>query len=363
MGKPKLVISKNSKDVYLNGVVVGRVIKFYTIGINIVRMEIFKIDNLSDVDIDSIHNHQDNYISSISAFISTKKIGDYLWLKKSIVIIRDASDSLLPYVEIKIDYKKWNMKFHLISFLNKLESNCNPENNFIRFKYKFNQSVCIVSVSIALNDLISNTKDYFYSIFNIFKIEFNKSITKLLEEEKFKPQNLYNTFTFPPEIQNSCEQYLQYFVQFLKDIGINAETNIESKAHETLFTVIPKDGEEALDKIREALDMYLSLPQNPEFETVVAEFPDLGVQQLASQVYFLKSQLVMLNATLQMKDATIKSLQLTNYQQKTVIDSQQTKAKNEEEIAGGLAKVKEVDLKIISINLPELLRRIKRTFK
>ncbi|MEM6685532.1 MAG: hypothetical protein AAF617_07015 [Bacteroidota bacterium] len=270
----------------------------------------------------------------------------------------------ISYVNLHLSTENWDFKYGIHSFLKKLTRSLNDSDLVYIHEEQFDDFEDIIQLGLNI-----------YLTSDVWRIDILIVHNEIIELLNSKIENIFlelsnennldliNTFTFPPEIQSSCEQYLIYFATFLKDIGINAETNIESKAHETLFTVIPEDGEEALDKIREALNMYLSLPQNPEFDAVVAEFTDMGVQQLASQVYFLRSQLVMANATLQMKDATIKSLQLTNYQQKTIIDSQQAEEKNEEEIAGGLAKVKEVDLKIISFNLPELLRRIKRKFQ
>ena len=222
--------------------------------------------------------------------------------------------------------------------------------------------------NLKITDLFSlgieskNIKDAYSKIIETLKSTINTVILELTQQNNSNQPNLTNTFTFPPEIQNSCEQYLQYFVQFLKDIGINADTNIESKTHETLFTVIPENGEEALDNIKEALQVYLSLPESPEFESAITEFIDIGAQQLASQVYFLKSQLMLANSAIQMKDATIKSLNMANYQQSVLLESDQTKKENEEIIANGLVKVNEVKVKGFTFDLPEILRRIKRKF-
>jgi len=60
-------------------------------------------------------------------------------------------------------------------------------------------------------------------------------------------------FNFPEEIRTPCQQYLMYFVQFLKDIGIDAKSEIREYAQSTLFRIIPEDKNEALDKIRDAL--------------------------------------------------------------------------------------------------------------
>lgn len=70
-------------------------------------------------------------------------------------------------------------------------------------------------------------------------------------------------FDFPDELKIYCEQYLLYFTQFLRDLGINAARSWKEEAGRVLFTVTPTDDIEALDKIREALSVYLNLPSSP----------------------------------------------------------------------------------------------------
>lgn len=70
-------------------------------------------------------------------------------------------------------------------------------------------------------------------------------------------------FDFPDEIRTSCKQYLLYFAQFLEDLGIDATSDLRNEAGKVLFSVRPLDGNEALDKIREALATFLSLPNSP----------------------------------------------------------------------------------------------------
>ncbi|MDQ6788065.1 MAG: hypothetical protein M3033_14770 [Acidobacteriota bacterium] len=100
-------------------------------------------------------------------------------------------------------------------------------------------------------------KDYEKIITSIHK----KTISKL--NSKAINKSLVSLFNFPETIKNSCEQYLIYFAQFLKDLGINATSNLKEEAGKVLFSVTPIDDVEALDKIREALAVYLHLPESP----------------------------------------------------------------------------------------------------
>lgn len=356
MGKPNWVIDKEQKKVFWDGEFLGNVIG---------DLDSQKGDYELELDFHNLNilvNYRiDEILKKDFYFLLVELKKDFLaysdWLMK-IDLYFGRNESQFIYLDI--DIQEWDQPFTFKTFFEKLKSNL-----------EFDQIISVESedvitaladslmLRIKIIDKNKNIKDLCDSILMTLKSRLNLVIMELI----LKQDSLTNTFTFPPEIQSSCEQYLIYFATFLKDIGINAETNIESKTHETLFTVIPANGEEALDKIKEALQVYLSLPESPEFETVASEFTDVGVQQLASQVYFLKSQLALGKTMIQMKDATIEALQLTNYQQKEIIQSHQTKEKNEEELAGGLVKANEVKVIGFTFDLPELLRRIKRKFK
>jgi hypothetical protein len=126
-------------------------------------------------------------------------------------------------------------------------------------------------------------------------------------------------FEFPSAVRSACEQYLLYFVQFLADLGIEADAEVKHEAQRVLFSVTPHEGRIALEKVREALDVYLRIPDFQEFEQQAARFRDPAVQQLEANVHFLKGQLTLACATLQSKDATIAALQVANYQYEQIL--------------------------------------------
>jgi hypothetical protein len=101
---------------------------------------------------------------------------------------------------------------------------------------------------------------------------------KLLEQHPL--ESVTTIFNFPEEIKTSCEQYLLYFAQFLKDLGVNATANLkEETAGTVLFSVTPTNNAEALDKINEALAVYLNLPSSP-----VVYNDDFAAMRLKQQV-------------------------------------------------------------------------------
>lgn len=73
--------------------------------------------------------------------------------------------------------------------------------------------------------------------------------------------SLVTFFDFPPTVKVACEQYLQYFIQFLDDLGIEADSELTSTAGKVLFSVTPRSDEEALEAIQGALAAYLELPK------------------------------------------------------------------------------------------------------
>jgi hypothetical protein len=167
-------------------------------------------------------------------------------------------------------------------------------------------------------------------------------------------------FRFPAAVRTACEQYLIYFVQFLEDLGIKAETEIKEDARRVLFSVTPQDGPGALEKVRQALEVYLRLPSTPNFGTAAGQYPDLAVQQLHANVLHLQSQLMLAKVSLQAQDATIEVLRLSNYQYRQLISSEEKPKAQTEALIGDTVHVTKIEGKGLKIDLPLILKRLKR---
>jgi hypothetical protein len=128
---------------------------------------------------------------------------------------------------------------------------------------------------LEIDDLNTSIEIYSYwdeeqetSTIELFKQNFS-IINKFHQEaiERLTGNFTFNSitalFNFTEELKTACEQYLLYFAQFLKDLGINATSSLKEEAGKVLFSVTPTDDIEALDKIREALAVYLKLPESP----------------------------------------------------------------------------------------------------
>jgi hypothetical protein len=186
-----------------------------------------------------------------------------------------------------------------------------------------------------------------------------------------EPNAILTRFSFPEEVKVPCEQYLLYFIQFLRDIGIEATSQLREEAGDVLFSVTPVDQEEALENIKAALEIYLHLPSNPSITTFTSIETEIGVQRLVSNILHLNSQLVLANATIQQKDMLLQQQGTFIQQQQQLLSGQvliQSRqggdiAENKESLVSDIISIKKFDWKFIELDLPTLLRRLKQRFK
>lgn len=176
-------------------------------------------------------------------------------------------------------------------------------------------------------------------------------------------------FRFPEQVRVPCEQYLLYFTQFLRDVGVKADAELRSEAGRVLFSVTPEDGEQALDAIRRALDVYLELPAARQMQII--EIADaIEVQRLAANIQHLRGQLMLASAALQLKEATIEQQQITIHHQAALLSGSvmqdgliRTETGGErEEIFGGTVAITKLEGKGFEVNLPEIFRRVRQLF-
>jgi CheY-like chemotaxis protein len=176
-------------------------------------------------------------------------------------------------------------------------------------------------------------------------------------------------FDFPEEVRVPCEQYLLYFGQFLRDLGVHATSDLSHEAGQVLFTVTPTDSRTALDKVRAALNVYLRLPGSPVDH---ASHDEIAVQRLESTVLRLQGDLRLASAELQAKSTTIEAQQLIIQTQKGLLNGEivlnsikdvTPTSQKKEELLGGIVTLATYKEKGVEVNLGELYRRIKRAFK
>jgi hypothetical protein len=201
--------------------------------------------------------------------------------------------------------------------------------------------------------------------------EINNVVERTLAS-RARSDSIVMAFDFPEEVKIPCEQYLLYFVQFLKDLGVEATSELSNKAGQVLFTVTPTDKLDALDKIRTALEIYMCLPASTLVNFSEAD-KDVVIDKLIENVQYLKSQLVLSYKLLKGREAIIQ-------EQESIIDHQQhllsghiiieslveealhSQSEEKEELLGGMVIVTRYKGKGFEINLPKVVRRLRRLF-
>ena len=176
--------------------------------------------------------------------------------------------------------------------------------------------------TIWFNQLVSPTDSISVLIENYLKIlkPVHQKISSSVESNQIH-DSLRFTFNFPPDVKIVCEQYLLYFGQFLNDLGIGTTSNLKEESGKVLFSVKPRNETDALDRIREALAIYLNLPSSPITydESVAAMRLQQQIenlqhsQKIAARELQLNEKLLLVqweviqekNVTISQKDSTI----------------------------------------------------------
>lgn|GEM_PF-2371736 len=273
------------------------------------------------------------------------------------------------YCTLSLDYKnrKWNqscsIESHQKEMIRLLESR-------LRFLKKIDniesEGLSTLALYFTLNDFETPIESILAQYFSSFKSAYYDAIQNL-KLENYSDYILVN-FNFPDEIKEACTQYLRYFSRFLRDLGIDIIANpIEQETGNVLFSVTPKNQEDALEKIKAALEVYLQLPSNPNFNTIVPLGAEIAVQRLYSQIQHFQSQLTLARAEIQLKEATIQQ-QNNLLQQKDALISQQSSLiqfmkKDDDEteaVIEGVFSLKKFEGDWFNLELPEILRRLKK---
>jgi hypothetical protein len=208
-------------------------------------------------------------------------------------------------------------------------------------------------------------------------IEFICSVHEATERQltaNLNKGSLVTFFDFPPMVKVACEQYLQYFIQFLDDLGIEADSEISSDAGKVLFSVTPRSGEEALDMIQKALSAYLDLPRSDVGGYDVMG-GDIALNQLRANISHLQGQLALAQGMIQLGQATVQAknemisaqaMQLSMFQRDQQVmrieHSTQVVRQEVEPLFGSSVKVTTLKLKGLEVDLPGILRALKRRF-
>jgi hypothetical protein len=272
-------------------------------------------------------------------------------------------DKTFPSIDIELqpNWEEWARPYSIAEYADVLERVIKSRNESVG---EFFQSDELISSGFGLRQRISSSeamvRDEIRRCVSGLHDVCEEAETILISSSR---NNAVTTFfTFPTEIRTACEQYLLYFIQFLDDLGIKAAAEIKEDAQRVLFSVTPADGATALRQVREALDVYLRLPTMKDLATMQSSSSDVAVQQLQANVLHLRSQLALAEATLTAKNATIEALQMSNFQYRQLLSSEKTTNREQEKLISDIVYLTPIQTKGIKVDLPSLLRHLKRRF-
>lgn len=269
----------------------------------------------------------------------------------------------------------WKHHFSLFDFFKSVRNHLTleliDEKEIMTGNFKF-----LLSESLTLKEIFNLVID---DLKNAFKNAFEKIY---LSNKRI---SLITTFSnFPEEVRVPCEQYLLYFTEFLRDLGVGVTSDIEHRAGEVLFSVTPTDPHQALAKIKIALDAFLSLPKNQivinadnEFEIAMLKVK-ANIDHLNSQLSLAKAEIRVkereiqaFEATLETKDISIEILREKLAQHKRLLKGEiaegiigiepETK-EDKEEFFDGVFTLTQYEEKGFRVNLAQLYRKLKTLF-
>lgn len=180
-------------------------------------------------------------------------------------------------------------------------------------------------------------------------------------ERTVRDHTLVVHFDFPDVVRVACEQYLLYFTEFLRDVGVGATAELKEDAGAVLFAITPESADEALDRIREALCLYLELPRSPlRYSDAQTE---IAVHKLAANIRHLQGQLELAYAVVRSQEATIAAQHLTIERIASgEILSASVRKHDREEILGGVIAITKYAGKGFEVNLPDMFRKLRKLF-
>jgi hypothetical protein len=272
-------------------------------------------------------------------------------------------DHYLITVDSFIELAAWNRPYTPVSFSKEVRSIIsNQFSNRIAMSNLYDDASPGARLVFTINNPETKIGDSINETVDLLKAIEAQAIENCLEQ--IEDKSLATYFSFPEEVKSACEQYLLYFGEFLRDVGINASVEIKEEAGRVLFSVRPRDSHEALDRIRHILDLYIGLP-SATFTTTDEKGYRLEAQRLYGNIMHYQSQLLLAQAMIEQKDVTIGLLKDRLILQGQMIEGSllpetaQRKEDDKEQILGGVVEIKKYEGKGYVVNLPKLYRDLR----
>ncbi|HCH1591297.1 TPA: hypothetical protein NKQ36_002441 [Vibrio parahaemolyticus] len=148
-------------------------------------------------------------------------------------------------------------------------------------------------------------KDFVYlkDIFDLIKRDLDRASMQAHKEMIVNgwSDKVVSAFRFPEAYQTYCVKYLQYFVEFLNDMGIEAKSSLSIDGRDTLFCIEPLDKDTSLKQIHDALGLYLGLASRGD---IIASRDSFDVMTQV-KIEKLNFEITSLKSALRLKDAML----------------------------------------------------------
>ncbi|NQZ09421.1 MAG: hypothetical protein HRT35_19890 [Algicola sp.] len=250
---------------------------------------IAKLDNFlsaefpNGLSVRSFFNHDDlNFVAAV-------------WIIKS-------GDVLEISFDLNVGLDEWQRPYKASLYLNALEDKFNAL-GYVAKQFDDGNS----SIDLYLEVSLAVETDSIYR--SIIECAGNVGTECALVEhrllEALSTDLLIKLFRFPSEYEIICSQYLLWFGELLKSLGIDASVSTANKDGQTFLSIEPKDNTVLTSEIEKILYLYLALPYSEYIpaETVTANHvAKMQYQQLHNQVQMLNQQVEFKTSMLELEE-------------------------------------------------------------
>lgn len=262
----------------------------------------------------------------------------------------------------------WNNDWSVKALFDEIKSLYKTD-KFYKFKhYKEDLEEEYAAISFyADSDLDHSIEGLYNILFPIVEDLHQRALDNIIK--KFVDYPFKAQFDFPDHIKHECEQYLSYFGQFLHDLGIESHTETIRKGREILFSVSPKNKDEAIGRISQAFSLFLTMPvlNTDDIRPISSDVGHLiKFQRMAAAVNHLKSQLKLAEATILAQQDHILTLKELNT---NALITSLTKVVQKEKVSdgvtffNGLIKINRFEGKGFEVDTPKLIHKAKEMAK
>ena len=263
------------------------------------------------------------------------------------VVLSKQQEKLVARCHIAVSYSNWESPLNLKEVFKLLME------KIVCLGYKCElldePSYTLIDVLVPINDCI------IVDAIEKFALK-AKHEYLVIEQRLLKSKSahlLVKLFNFPQQYEVICSQYLLWFGELLKSLGIDASVSTENKNGQTFLSIEPKDNTALTSEIEKALYLYLSLPYSeylPAETTKDNLIAKVEFQQLQHQVQMFQQQIEVKNSLLEMKSVTNEALKKDLEAAKDKVLLLESLKDNKLELLGGALALDEYKIGPVTIS-------------